>query len=68
MTNELHWFKSSYSSVPNQDCVETAFLADGGVKVRDSKRPAAAHLDCPGPAWTAFTEAVKGSGIAPCGR
>ncbi|GAB2441657.1 DUF397 domain-containing protein [Nocardia tengchongensis] len=60
MNNELdgaRWFKSSRSG-GSKECVEAAFLAGGGVGVRDSKNPGGpAHVFSAGQ-WDAFVGAV----------
>ncbi|WP_280364280.1 DUF397 domain-containing protein [Nocardia wallacei] len=52
------WFKSSYST-QSGECVEVAFLDDGGVGVRDSKNPGGAVLRFVPGEWDAFTVGVK---------
>ncbi|MFE5285049.1 DUF397 domain-containing protein [Nocardia sp. NPDC056611] len=60
MNDELRealWFKSSKSG-GGKECVEAAFLAGGGIGVRDSKDPGgAAHVFTAGQ-WDAFIGAV----------
>ena len=52
------WYKSSYSG-EEQSCVETAFLPDGRVAVRDSKdRSGPALVYTPGE-WRAFIAGAK---------
>lgn len=51
--NELHWFKSSYSSNEEPACVEVA-STPGTVHVRDSKDPDGGQLAFSPAAWTAF--------------
>ncbi|WP_020673640.1 DUF397 domain-containing protein [Amycolatopsis nigrescens] len=52
--SDLVWHKSSYSGNQEQsDCVEVAFVPFATL-VRDSKRPAAGHLDLPALTWRAF--------------
>lgn len=53
------WFKSSKSGSAGH-CVETAFLPDGGVAVRDSKDPAGPVLSYTREEWSAFTAGVRG--------
>ncbi|MEW1546771.1 DUF397 domain-containing protein [Streptomyces tsukubensis] len=52
-TEELIWFKSSYSSGGSGDCVEVA-TCPGTVHVRDSKIQDGPQLTLPPTAWTAF--------------
>lgn len=54
----LTWFKSSYSGT-QAECVETAFLGDGRVAVRDSKNPAGPKLVFTPGEWDAFTSGVR---------
>ncbi|MFE9093617.1 DUF397 domain-containing protein [Streptomyces sp. NPDC007264] len=49
-TNDLAWFKSSYSSGEGGECVEVA-AAPGTVHVRDSKRPGDAMVTVSPQAW-----------------
>lgn len=56
MTDRLsgaEWFKSTYSGA-ERACVEVAFLADGGVGIRDSKNPAGPALLVDAGSWRAF--------------
>ncbi|MEV5836629.1 DUF397 domain-containing protein [Nocardia sp. NPDC052112] len=53
------WFKSTRSGA-GKDCVEIAFLAGGGVGVRDSKNPGGPALVFGADAWDAFTARVAG--------
>ncbi|MEV5836761.1 DUF397 domain-containing protein [Nocardia sp. NPDC052112] len=52
------WFKSSYSS-SQTDCVEVAWLAGGGVGVRDSKNPTGPALVFTPSEWDAFAAGVR---------
>lgn len=52
-TDELAWFKSSYSTGSGGECVEVAERR-GSVHVRDSKDTARPGLVVDGSAWTAF--------------
>ncbi|WP_225096262.1 DUF397 domain-containing protein [Streptomyces sp. CoH27] len=56
--DEPMWFKSSYSGGNATECVETAFVASG-VLVRDSKNSSGPRIEIPGPAWNAFTSALR---------
>ncbi|MEU7408774.1 DUF397 domain-containing protein [Streptomyces sp. NPDC042638] len=48
-----NWRKSSYSDGEGGDCVEVA-PHPTAIHIRDSKRPAAAHLTVTPAAWSAF--------------
>lgn len=52
-STELAWFKSSYSSGGDGDCVEVATCAEA-VHVRDSKNKQGAHLVLSPAAWAEF--------------
>ncbi|MFD4525154.1 DUF397 domain-containing protein [Streptomyces sp. NPDC058470] len=56
MSDQLTWFKSSYSDNEGGDCVEVAFSAR--IHIRDSKVPSGPELHITSPAWTAFISAV----------
>ncbi|RKN37193.1 DUF397 domain-containing protein [Streptomyces hoynatensis] len=53
----LDWQKSSLTA-NNGECFELAPLPDGGVAVRDSKNPDAAHLCFTAGEWAAFKGGV----------
>ncbi|MEV5430539.1 DUF397 domain-containing protein [Streptomyces sp. NPDC052701] len=57
MTDQLTWFKSSYSDDEGGDCVEVALSTT--VHVRDSKAPSGPRLRIAAPAWSAFIAAVR---------
>ncbi|MGX1132095.1 hypothetical protein RKD49_004285 [Streptomyces glaucescens] len=57
MSDQLTWFKSTYSDDEGGDCVEVAFAPR--VHIRDSKNPAGPELCVPAPAWAAFISAVQ---------
>lgn len=57
MTDQLTWFKSSYSDSEGAACLEAAF--DTHVHIRDSKLPASPQLALAAPAWKAFISAVQ---------
>ncbi|MFJ3667665.1 DUF397 domain-containing protein [Streptomyces sp. NPDC090106] len=57
MSDQLKWFKSSYSDNEGGDCVEVAFAT--AIHVRDSKLPTGPELHIPAPAWSAFIAAVQ---------
>ncbi|MFC4496300.1 DUF397 domain-containing protein [Streptomyces ovatisporus] len=52
-TNELVWFKSSYSGSQGDDCVEVATLPES-VHVRDSKADDGPELNLSPGAWSTF--------------
>lgn len=52
------WRKSSLSGT-EMNCVEVAFLEDGGVAVRNSKRPDAGVTTFSSSEWDAFVGGVK---------
>ncbi|MCD7439635.1 DUF397 domain-containing protein [Streptomyces lincolnensis] len=56
--SELAWFKSSYSSGSEGDCVEVA-LTPATVHVRDSKDREGARLAVSAVAWTEFMNAGR---------
>ncbi|WP_210580634.1 DUF397 domain-containing protein [Streptomyces sp. GESEQ-4] len=57
MSDQLKWFKSSYSDDEGGNCVEVALSTT--IHIRDSKVPASPHLHLTAPAWTAFLSAVS---------
>ncbi|MFE1074193.1 DUF397 domain-containing protein [Streptomyces sp. NPDC058783] len=59
-TTELVWFKSSYSSGGDGDCVEVASCPDT-VHVRDSKAPHGDRLALSPAAWTRFLTYTTGA-------
>lgn len=58
MTDQLEWFKSSYSGGSGQECVEAAFLPTGGIAVRDSKNPEGPKLAFAPEAWRALLNKI----------
>ncbi|WP_405525039.1 DUF397 domain-containing protein [Streptomyces canus] len=52
-STELDWFKSSYSSGGDGDCVEVAHTP-ATIHVRDSKNPQGPHLTASPTPWTDF--------------
>jgi hypothetical protein len=52
------WHTSSYSQ-DGGECVEAAFLPDGGVALRHSKHPGGSVLRYTRPEWHAFVRGVK---------
>lgn len=59
-TDQLNWFKSSYSGGDGDNCVEVA-LHPGTVHVRDSKDKRIRPLAVTPTAWTAFTALAAGA-------
>ena len=57
MSDELMWFKSSYSDDEGGACVEVAFAT--AIHVRDSKVSSGPELHIAAPAWTAFVSAAQ---------
>ncbi|MEV0322606.1 DUF397 domain-containing protein [Streptomyces sp. NPDC050658] len=60
-TPELAWFKSSYSSGGDGDCVEVA-PSPTTIHVRDSKDPAGPQLTLEPTAWTHFVTYAQAQG------
>ncbi|AWT44562.1 MULTISPECIES: DUF397 domain-containing protein [Streptomyces] len=59
MTDQLTWFKSSYSDDEGGNCVEVA-PTPTTLHIRDSKTaPAGPHLHVTAPAWSAFIAALQ---------
>ncbi|HEY9413564.1 MAG TPA: DUF397 domain-containing protein [Pseudonocardia sp.] len=56
---ELSWRKSSFSGQQDNECVEVASLADGGMAVRDSKNPTGPVLSFTAGEWSAFLKGVN---------
>ncbi|MFK4799264.1 DUF397 domain-containing protein [Streptomyces sp. MPA0124] len=58
MSDQLKWFKSSYSDNEGGNCVEVARC--GAIHVRDSKSAPTGHeFQVSAPAWAAFIAAVR---------
>lgn len=55
---EADWFKSSYSSGAEGNCVEAAELASG-VGIRDSKDKTGPALIFPRSSWSAFVTSLR---------
>ncbi|MFF7652144.1 DUF397 domain-containing protein [Streptomyces sp. NPDC007983] len=55
----MDWFKSSYSSAQNDDCVEVA-VTEEAVRVRDSKDTARPHLAVTPNTWARFVRFASG--------
>jgi len=53
----LKWRKSSFST--HNNCVEVAPTADGGMMVRNSKRPEETPISYTASEWRAFVAGVK---------
>ncbi|MDT0380455.1 DUF397 domain-containing protein [Streptomyces sp. DSM 42041] len=60
-SDELHWFKSSYSGGSGDSCVEVAG-APGAVHVRDSKSAGGPELGFDPGSWAAFVNFAVASG------
>ncbi|MFE2419738.1 DUF397 domain-containing protein [Streptomyces hokutonensis] len=59
MSDQLKWFKSSYSDDEGGNCVEVALPTPQlTVHIRDSKIPSGIQLRVTVPAWTAFISAA----------
>ncbi len=56
---DARWVKSSYSGPTGGNCVEVAFLAEGQVAVRDSRRHSGPALVFSAPEWHAFVHGAK---------
>ncbi|MEU5095028.1 DUF397 domain-containing protein [Streptomyces sp. NPDC020996] len=61
-TGELAWFKSSYSSSGDGDCIEVA-ATPATVHVRDSKHRQGPQLALSPAAWTAFVAHVDRASV-----
>ncbi|GHD85630.1 DUF397 domain-containing protein [Streptomyces naganishii] len=61
MSDQLKWFKSSYSDSEGGNCVEVALST--AVHVRDSKMPAGPRLRVTASAWAAFVSVVGGPAV-----
>lgn len=59
VTQDLAWFKSSYSGAEGGECVEVASAADG-IRIRDSKDPAGPVLTVRREAWAEFVDKLPG--------
>ncbi|MFF1507930.1 DUF397 domain-containing protein [Streptomyces sp. NPDC058326] len=57
MSNDLNWFKSSYSGPQGGDCVEVA-ACPHSVHVRDSKDVDIPSLELSPDAWAAFVARI----------
>ena len=53
------WFKSTKSNGSGGNCVEAAYLDDGGMAIRDSKDPAGGILFFTPGEWSAFVGGVR---------
>ncbi|MEU3447308.1 DUF397 domain-containing protein [Streptomyces thermolilacinus] len=62
-TEDLHWFKSSYSGTGGDNCVEVAH-APGAVHVRDSKDTTLTPLTLSPAAWADFLAVAASSGVS----
>ncbi|MFJ8779376.1 MULTISPECIES: DUF397 domain-containing protein [unclassified Streptomyces] len=59
-TDELSWFKSSYSSGGDGDCVEVA-LTPATIHIRDSKSPEGPRLTASPTPWADFLTHLTGA-------
>ncbi|MER7197439.1 DUF397 domain-containing protein [Streptomyces sp. CB01635] len=59
-TEDLSWFKSSYSGGEGDNCIEIAVRPDA-VNVRDSKDTGRRPFTVTPDAWSAFTTYASGS-------
>lgn len=58
MSDQLDWFKSSYSNSEGGNCLEAALTPT--IHIRDSKTaPTGPELHVSAPAWSAFIAAVQ---------
>jgi hypothetical protein len=57
VSDQLTWFKSSYSDNEGGNCVEVALST--AIHIRDSKVPAGPELQITATAWEAFISAVQ---------
>ena len=56
---DVRWFKSSFSGGNGNSCVEVAFLATGGVAVRDTKNRDLPPHTYATAEWDVFVAGVK---------
>jgi hypothetical protein len=62
--DDLKWRKSSYSTLPDNDCVE--ICRDGAaVLIRDSKNPVGPVLRVSTEVWSDFIDAVRQERLRP---
>ncbi|MFH9572611.1 DUF397 domain-containing protein [Streptomyces sp. NPDC017454] len=57
MSDQLQWFRSSYSDDEGGACVEVALAS--AIHIRDSKTAPGPELHVSAPAWSAFIAAVQ---------
>ncbi|WP_069759216.1 DUF397 domain-containing protein [Streptomyces sp. LUP47B] len=62
-TDELFWFKSSYSSGGDGDCVEVA-LTPATIHIRDSKNREGSRLTLSPAPWADFLTHLTGTAIS----
>jgi len=60
-----HWFKATASGTASGGCVETAFLHDGRVALRDSKDTSKAPHIFTRHEWDCFLDGVKNGEFDP---
>ncbi|MFI2455258.1 DUF397 domain-containing protein [Streptomyces chengbuensis] len=58
-SEQIRWFKSSYSDGEGGACVEVA-ACPSTVHVRDSKNPAGPQLACAPASWASFVSYAQG--------
>ena len=61
------WLKSRHSGPTGGNCVEVAFLADGGVAMRNSRHPDGPALIFTRAEWDAFIGGAKDGEFRPAG-
>ena len=61
------WIKSGHSGPTGGNCVEVAFLADGGVALRNSRHPGGPALIFTRAEWDAFLGGAKDGEFRPAG-
>ncbi|MFF7763255.1 DUF397 domain-containing protein [Streptomyces griseorubiginosus] len=59
-TEQLTWFKSSYSGGEGGECLEVA-VTPHTIHLRDSKHPTGPHLTLSPTAWSAFVSPYCGN-------
>jgi len=59
------WFKATASTSSSGGCVETAFLSDGRIALRDSKDPSKAPHIFTRHEWDCFLDGVKNGEFDP---
>jgi hypothetical protein len=62
------WIKSRHSGPTGGNCVEVAFLADGGTAVRNSRYPGGPALIFTRAEWDAFLGGARAGEFQPAGQ